>query len=486
MRVCVGSPGTFSTRKWRVRDARDLREVRDRQHLRALGEALQRRRRPRAPSRRRCPRRSRRRRASRRRPPRRARARSARARRPTRCPRSARTAGRRSAGSGTSPRRRRSARPRARAARRGTRPPPSRATRARRRRPRRRRFAFASRSPRGALSTRAAFAPRPRDGPPRRLDRIAALGRRPELALGRGRQLEQLLVRRRREAAPEVGDRLQPLLDALERARLGVERGDEAVEVAPDLAQRTDRSRSSSALAPSSGAMRSSGASARSARGERRGALALVRRDRRGRGARRLGQLLDVPEPLASREQLLLVAGLHALGRVDERLQLGQPERDGVGIPRQLVERRRRRQLAPRELRLASALELLAPQNASRTSSWNDRRARRRCSNWPDIAMSRSAAAATSSRATARPTRTRACARRRTRAARRRARPRLRAGARRAPRAPRRRRSRRARRARPRRTPRSLRSRPTTRPRARRAEARSPARRSSSPRPSRP
>ncbi len=35
------------------------------------------------------------------------------------------------------------------------------------------------------------------------------------------------------------------------------------------------------------------------------------------------------------------------------------------------------------------------PQNASSTSSWKDGRARRRCSNWPDIASSRSAAAAT-------------------------------------------------------------------------------------------
>ena len=42
MRVCVGSPGTFSTRKCAVGDARDLRQVRDRHHLRALGEPAQR------------------------------------------------------------------------------------------------------------------------------------------------------------------------------------------------------------------------------------------------------------------------------------------------------------------------------------------------------------------------------------------------------------------------------------------------------------
>ena len=42
IRVCVGSPGTFSTRKCVVGDARDLREVRDREHLRPLREALER------------------------------------------------------------------------------------------------------------------------------------------------------------------------------------------------------------------------------------------------------------------------------------------------------------------------------------------------------------------------------------------------------------------------------------------------------------
>ena len=76
--------------------------------------------------------------------------------------------------------------------------------------------------------------------------------------------------------------------------------------------------------------------------------------------ARRLGQLLDVPESLATREELLLVAGLHARGRVDERLQLGQPERDGVGVLGQLVEvTSRGDELAPRRACVAPALELL-------------------------------------------------------------------------------------------------------------------------------
>ena len=41
--MCVGSPGDLLDAVVRVGDARDLRQVRDRDHLRALGEPLQRR-----------------------------------------------------------------------------------------------------------------------------------------------------------------------------------------------------------------------------------------------------------------------------------------------------------------------------------------------------------------------------------------------------------------------------------------------------------
>ena len=105
-----GRPGTFSTRKWRSATARDLRQVRDRDDLRALGEPRAASRRPRARS---CPPMpgvdlvEDHRLAARR--PRRSRARSARARRPTPSRRRARTAGPRSGGRGTRPRRRPSA-----------------------------------------------------------------------------------------------------------------------------------------------------------------------------------------------------------------------------------------------------------------------------------------------------------------------------------------------------------------------------------------
>ena len=140
-------------------------------------------------------------------------------------------------------------------------------------------------------------------------------------------------------------------------------------------------------------------------RRERGGSLALVRRDRSSGRARRLRELLGVPEALTSRQQLLLVAGLHSLGCGDERLQLGETRRDRIGVARELLVPAPRDATSSRQASRASRRRSACstPQNASSTSSWNDARASRRCSNWPDIAMSRSAAVATSSRATARP-----------------------------------------------------------------------------------
>ena len=126
--------------------------------------------------------------------------------------------------------------------------------------------------------------------------------------------------------------------------------------------------------------------------------------------------------------------------------------------------------------------QLLArPTNESRTSSWYEGRASRRCSNWPDIAISRSPAAARSSRAALRP---HAYARVRPSANTRRAStspPRPRAGARRAPPAHPRRAARPGGRTRLRRTPLRRRARRSRHLPSRRAGGRSPARGSSSP-----
>ncbi len=67
-----------------------------------------------------------------------------------------------------------------------------------------------------------------------------------------------------------------------------------------------------------------------------------------------------MPKALAAGEQLLLVARCHALGCVDERLQVGEPGGDGVGVTRQLVVAAPRgEKLAPGQACLLSALGLL-------------------------------------------------------------------------------------------------------------------------------
>ena len=491
IRVCVGSPGTFSTRKWRVRDARDLRKVRDREHLRALGEPLQRRRRPRAPSRRRCPRRSRRRRASRRRRPRRARARCARARRPTRSPRPARTGdpafGRTRNVASSAPGRAGLAlaeldeelalahpeRPRARPRQRS----PS-------------GFALPRASSRSASASAVMCSSACATAlvrPPRRGHRPSA--RRSELALAPRRPARAARRTTSLRTGAEIGDRLQPLLDALERARLGVERRDEAVEVAAGLAQPNGEVaqllRSRAELGRDALERRES--PFREGR-ERRCALALVRRDRDGRRARRLGELLDVPKALAAREELLLVSGRHAFGCVDERLQLGERERDRIGVARELVVPAPcGEELAPGEPRLAAPLQLL--RSAERIE---------------DVELERRPREATLLELAGH--RDETLDRGRDVLARDRTAPRVRARApvaedpssddeprlalgpqlRERARAPPRRRSPPARRAPPRRTPRCRRRRPTRHRPARRGAARSPARRSSCPPPSRP
>ena len=128
----------------------------------------------------------------------------------------------------------------------------------------------------------------------------------------------------------------------------------------------------------------------RPVRSPRRPRSPLRRAPRRAAGAR------------AAHRELILVRRGHA--SVPRRAPAARRAgRDGVGVARQLLVARR----APASSRQAgaprAALDLSSPQKASRTSSWNAGRARRRCSNCPDIAMSRSVAAATSSRATARP-----------------------------------------------------------------------------------
>ena len=109
--------------------------------------------------------------------------------------------------------------------------------------------------------------------------------------------------------------------DLLERTWLGVERRDEAVEVAPDLAQphgdvaqllRRRRELGRETLERRERALRP--------RRERRRSFAILRRHRLCGVRGSLGELVDVPEPLAPRSQLALVAGREAGRLLDQRL----------------------------------------------------------------------------------------------------------------------------------------------------------------------
>ena len=406
IRVCVGSPGTFSTRKCAVGDARDLRQVRDRDHLRALGE-----------------------------PPQRlgdgVRGRAADARVDLveddrlaardgrdreRDPRQLAARGRLGDG------RERQAGVRPDQERRPRRRPPRPASRSRSSTrnspspmptPRSSSATAAAngsrgRGPRGAqlvaasvaASASAAAAPRPP-----RAGRAAL--ERGELRARLGRTLEQLLVASRSGSGARVGDpvELAPRPPRAGRARPRARRGSGADRSRP-RAGAARRRAARRRVRASSGASRSSGASARSARGgERRGAVAVLGSERLGRGPRALGELGDVAKPLALGAQLVLASPARG-PRCPRRAR---------AAPRAAPPRRRRRArarragAARRSARARRAVPRRAAAAARRRRTRRARRAGTRAARaaaartGPDIASSRSAAAARSSRATARP-----------------------------------------------------------------------------------
>ena len=93
--------------------------------------------------------------------------------------------------------------------------------------------------------------------------------------------------------------------------------------------------------------------------------VAVVRRERRRRRGRPLGELGDVPVPLALGAQLLLLTRLHPVGVLDERAQLREPGLGERGVRRQLVvPAARGLELAPRRPRRRAAGELLFPAEA--------------------------------------------------------------------------------------------------------------------------
>ena len=189
--------------------------------------------------------------------------------------------------------------------------------------------------------------------------------------------------------------------------------------------RRSSTSRSSSPARFSSGASASSGATARSAtRDEPRRAFALVGRERLGGCGGRLRELGDVPEPLALGAQRVLRAGLEPLGVLDERAQLGEAR----------LARTRRSRSAPR----AACARAASSRQAARASARGRLPGRTGRAPRAGTTAARAAAARTAPTSRPRPRprrrrprappraprRTRACGRRRRRGARRAARPR--------------------------------------------------------------
>ena len=147
----------------------------------------------------------------------------------------------------------------------------------------------------------------------------------------------------------------------LEPVGLRLERGEEGAEVGADLAQpqlevaQLLAGRCELRCEPLERGQRALGGGREPGR-----ALPLVRRERLGGAGGSLGELGDVPQPLALVAQRLLAAGLEALRRLDERGQLAQARLLGGGPARQLVVALAgRAELPPRQPGLTAAAELL-------------------------------------------------------------------------------------------------------------------------------
>ena len=221
--------------------------------------------------------------------------------------------------------------------------------------------AFVSRASRSAAAIAAEALLRLCDRGSRGLEGVSRRPGLAQLAIGCRGQGEELLVGRRSEAPLEVGELLEALFDRLESTGLRVEGGEEAVEIRAGLGQPD----SEIAQLLGGGAELRCDALERGQRplgqgGQRGGAFALVGCDGGNRCGCRLGELLDVSEPLSPGEQPRLLVGGHPLGRLDERLQLCEPECNRVRVARELLvaptccdER------GPCDARLAAPLELL-------------------------------------------------------------------------------------------------------------------------------
>ena len=175
--------------------------------------------------------------------------------------------------------------------------------------------------------------------------------------------LEQLAVGRAAEAALEIRDPLEAAFNVLEERGVGVEGRQEPVEVAADLAQpysdvaQLARCRAELRREPLDRRERALGPCR-----ERGRPLAVLGGNRRRRVGDSRSELGDVQQSLAPAAQVVLLPCFHPLGRLDQRLELGQPRGRTRSVARQLIVMASGgTQLTPSRRSFAPALELLLP-----------------------------------------------------------------------------------------------------------------------------
>ncbi len=201
---------------------------------------------------------------------------------------------------------------------------------------------------------------------------IVAVGKLGELAPGLVGTIEQLRVGLSAIAAAQVGEPVELRLDGVEPARLRLERVEERTQVGRDLTQgelgRAKRLAGSGELGCQA-LERSELALGQT--GKVRGGPAVVLSGERSHGGacagRELGQMA---EALPFGSQVVLVAPLEPFCVGNERLQLVQPLLRGGRVARQLRPGRARAEASSRQARRAARAASRDPANESSTASW--------------------------------------------------------------------------------------------------------------------
>ena len=167
---------------------------------------------------------------------------------------------------------------------------------------------------------------RRRDGALRRLERVDAVREPVELGARDRSSGQQLFVRAGPEAPLRLGDAVELRLDLLQPPRLGLERGGERSEVARRLAEPDlDVAELLRRLGELRGEPLHLAEGALRVRDEGCRALAILGGERGARDGGRVRELGHVPEPLSLGAQVLLGRRLEAVGRGDERAEVLEP-----------------------------------------------------------------------------------------------------------------------------------------------------------------